>query len=90
MQVVATQTGFYGGSRRRVGSTFEMELAKGEKPPRWVVPADEAPAPKAVKKQEQKALSEMAKGSAPKSMTEALAGDGQAAGGKPADTDDLG
>lgn len=38
-KVKAIQTGFYKGTRKRVGAVFEV--AKGEKA-KWFVPADEA------------------------------------------------
>lgn len=36
MQVIATKVGFYGGSRRKVGEVFEMELRDPKKLPSWV------------------------------------------------------
>jgi hypothetical protein len=49
MKVKAKVDGFYGGSRRRAGSTFEF---KGSKPGSWMVPVEEAKpaaAPKALR-----------------------------------------
>jgi hypothetical protein len=37
MQVTATKTGFYDGSRRRPGDVFDMP--EGKKLPSWVVPS---------------------------------------------------
>lgn len=47
MQVTAIKTGFYAGSRRRQGATFD--IPEGGKLPAWVVPAGAvaAPAPQA-------------------------------------------
>lgn len=54
MLVRVLRQGFYRGSRRRVGTEFEMPTATRENMPRWVQPAD---APKqVVKSEEEKAL----------------------------------
>lgn len=71
MKVVATKTGFFGGSLRERGATFEVP--DNMKASWWVavdsLEAKTAKAPRAVKKDEPKALSEIKGG---KSFTEVL------------------
>lgn len=75
MKVVATKTGFFGGSLRERGATFEVP--DNMKSSWWVsaetVEAKSAKAPKPVKKEEPKALSELKVGG--KSFNEVLGGD---------------
>lgn len=83
MKVVALSTGFYGGSRRRAGDTFEA--ADGDKA-KWFAPVDVAPkAPAKAGKQQPVALSQMGKEN-PKTMTEVLAAPGEGAASGTADS----
>lgn len=78
MQVRALENGFFGGSLRRAGTTFDVPDGTKAK---WFAPIEEykptaaaQKAEKATKQPKPQALSELAKGSAPKSQIDVLSG----------------